>query len=265
MKRKSHSSKGKSHKRPASPRISRSGTGAPSISRPGSSGQVLSQARRRKARARVKAPDNFYDSIAEILRSARANAYRAVNFVMVEAYWNVGRRIVEEEQKGHERAEYGASLINNLAGKLSVEFGKGYDASNLWNFRQFYLAFQGRDSGGRKLDALRRELTWTHYRLLMRVEKRDARAWYLNEAVAQNWSTRALRRQINTLYYERMRFSKDKSVVIREMDEMTAPLAPTSKDFIKDAYVFDFLGLKACLHDGTDDPAQPGSEELRGT
>ncbi len=155
---------------------------------------------------------DFYHNVAEILCAARGNAYRAVNFAMVEAYWNVGRMIVEEEQQGKERAEYGAALIKNLSIRLSEEFGKGFTESNLWNFRQFYLAFPAQDSRNQKLYALRRELTWSHYRLLMRVEKPDARAWYLKEAADQNWSTRALERQINALYYERLLMSRDKTV-----------------------------------------------------
>jgi len=186
---------------------------------------------------------DFYQSVAEILRAARANAYRAVNFAMVEAYWNVGRMIVEEEQQGKERAEYGAALIKNLSIRLSGEFGKGFTESNLWNFRQFYLAFPAQDPRNQKLYALRRELTWTHYRLLMRVEKPDARAWYLKEAADQNWSTRALERQINSLYYERLLMSRDKAVVTEEMQQKTAPLAPTPQDFIKDPYVLEFLGI----------------------
>lgn len=188
-------------------------------------------------------PRDFYHTVAEILRAARANAYRAVNFAMVEAYWNVGRMIVEEEQQGKERAEYGAMLIKNLSIRLSGEFGKGFTESNLWNFRQFYLAFPAQTSHKQKLYALRRELTWSHYRLLMRVEKPEARDWYLKEAADQNWSTRALERQINSLYYERLLMSRDKAAVTEEMQQKTNPLAPTPRDFIKDPYVLEFLGI----------------------
>lgn len=102
----------------------------------------------------------FYQSVADILHNARRNAYRAVNFAMVEAYWHIGRMIVEEEQQGKERAEYGALLIRNLSIRLTHDFGKGFDESNLRYIRQFYLTFQIRD-------ALRPELTWTHYRLFL--------------------------------------------------------------------------------------------------
>ena len=112
-----------------------------------------------------------YQQIREVLVQARARAWQAVNAEMVPAYWKVGRLIVEEEQRGKARAEYGKGLIKGLSSRLTVEFGRGYDQSNLWNMRAFYLAYP-------KIDALRRELTWTHYRLLLRVEKAEARAFY---------------------------------------------------------------------------------------
>lgn len=188
-------------------------------------------------------PGEFYESIVNVLRDARSNAYRAVNFVMVEAYWNIGRMIVEEEQQGKERAEYGAALIANLSIRLSAEFGKGFTERNLWNIRQFYLAFPSEGPQMRKLNALRSELTWTHYRLLMRLENSEAREWYLNEAADQNWSTRAPERQINSLYYERLLMSRDNRPVIEEMREKTELLASLPQDFIKDPYVLEFLGM----------------------
>lgn len=188
-----------------------------------------------RGRTREGATD-FYQSIAEVLRAARASAYRAVNFTMVEAYWNVGRMIVEEEQQGKERAEYGAALLKNLSIRLTGEFGAGFDERELRRMRQFYLSSPIRG-------ALRPELAWTHYRLLLRVEKPDARAWYLKEAADQHWSTRALERQINSLYYERLLLSRDHAPVIEEMQAKTAPLTPTPKDFIKDPYVLEFLGI----------------------
>lgn len=198
----------------------------------------------------------FYQSVADILHNARSNAYRAVNFAMVEAYWHIGRMIVEEEQQGKERAEYGALLIRNLSIRLTHDFGEGFDERELRRMRQFYLTFPIRDalrhisstasattSSGIR-GALRPELTWTHYRLLIRVENPKAREYYLNEAADQNWSTRALERQINSLYYERMLMSRDKAPVLEEMREKTAPLTHAPGDFIKDPYVLEFLGLK---------------------
>ena len=208
--------------------------------------------------------NEFYKSVAEILRTARSNAYRAVNFTMVEAYWDVGRMIVEEEQKGEKRAEYGKRLLNELSIRLMQVFGKGYDASNLRYMRQFYLTYpicdtvchksgDGRPPQLKQADsatmspirgALSPELSWSHYRLLIRVEKPAARDWYMNEAAEQHWPVRALERQINSLYYDRMLMSRDKAPVIEEMREKTAALAPAPLDFIKDPYVLEFLGLK---------------------
>lgn len=199
----------------------------------------------------------FYKSIADVLRTARSNAYRTVNFVMVEAYWNVGRMIVEEEQQGKERAGYGEALIRSLSEQLTLDFGKGFGVSNLFAFRQFYLAFPifrtpcGISAGGDRVpenqpairDSLRPELSWSHYRLLIRVEKQEARTWYMKEAANQNWSVRALERQINSLYYERLLASRGKKAVVEEMQDKTAPLAPTPEDFIKNPYVLEFLGL----------------------
>jgi predicted nuclease of restriction endonuclease-like (RecB) superfamily len=149
--------------------------------------------------------------------------------------------IVEEEQQGRERAEYGEHIIHHLSVRLKEEFGKGFTEANLWNIRQFFLTFPWSQQ---KLYALRRELTWTHYRILMRVEKSEAREWYMTEAADRNWSTRALERQINSLYYERLLMSREKSPVTEEMNEKVNPLAATPRDFIKDPYVLEFLGLK---------------------
>jgi predicted nuclease of restriction endonuclease-like (RecB) superfamily len=144
--------------------------------------------------------------------------------------------IVEEEQHGKERAEYGAFLIKELSRKLTNEFGKGFAEPSLWNMRQFFQCFP-------ILSALRRELTWTHYKSLIRVENQNARSWYAKEAAEQNWSTRALERQIHSLYYERLLMSRDRTTVTEEMQQKTASLAPTPQDFIKDPYVLEFLGI----------------------
>lgn len=136
--------------------------------------------------------ESFYTEIFEILNQARYRAYRSVNFAMVEAYWNIGRQIIAE-QGGAERAEYGAQLIQELSKRLTADFGKGFTPANLKNMRQFYLSFP-------KSYALRSELTWTHYRMLMRVENEIARQFYLEECVKANWSTRQLERQINSFF-----------------------------------------------------------------
>jgi predicted nuclease of restriction endonuclease-like (RecB) superfamily len=141
--------------------------------------------------------ESFYNRIKEILTTARNRVYRAANFEMVQAYWQIGNAIVEEEQKGKARAEYGKRILIALASRLTTDYGKGFDESNLRNMRKFYLTYT-------KRDALRPELTWTHYRILMHVEKEKAREFYLQEAIEGNWSTRQLERQVNSLYFERI-------------------------------------------------------------
>ena len=178
-------------------------------------------------------PDGFYRQVASILDTARNRAYAAVNFAMVEAYWEIGRSIVEQ-QGGEERAEYGEALLQGLAERLTADFGKGFDASNLRYMRQFYLAFPIRD-------ALRHELSWTHYRRLSRVPDSDARIWYMNECADSHWSTRQLERQINTMFRERLLSSRDKEAVAAEVRH-TAP-AKRPSDIIRDPYVLEFLGF----------------------
>ena len=140
--------------------------------------------------------EDLYAGIRNILANARQRAYSAVNFAMVESYWLIGQQIVEHEQHGEARADYGKGLLKELAAKLSVEFGKGFDESNLRYMRLFYRCFPIRDT-------LRHELTWSHYRRLISVENEQARIWYMNEAADSVWSTRQMDRQISTLYYER--------------------------------------------------------------
>lgn len=179
-------------------------------------------------------PADFYNHISDILSSARKRAYAAVNYSMVLAYWEIGRSVVEE-QGGEERAAYGDKLIEGLSARLTEDFGKGFDTSNLRYMRLFYLAFPIRDS-------LRHELTWTHYRKLSKVKDDKARAWYMNEAADQQWSTRQLDRQISTLYYDRLLASRDKAPVVAEANEKLAQIA--LEHFIKDPYVLEFLDLK---------------------
>lgn len=154
---------------------------------------------------------------------------------MVKAYWNIGKVIVEEEQNGKERAEYGKQVLQQLSKKLTTKYKKGFDESNLRHMRNFYITYP-------KYDALRPELSWTHYRLLLRVENDQARQFYLQETIDCNWSTRSLERQIGNLYYERMLMSKNTEVVKNEALEKTNQQEP--QDIIKDPYVLDFLGLK---------------------
>lgn len=135
---------------------------------------------------------SFYNEIKEILISAINKVYQTANFAMVEAYWNIGKSIIEE-QGGNEKAEYGTGLLKELSKQMTQDFGKGFTVANLKNMRQFYLTFPNGY-------ALRSELSWTHYRLLMRVENENARAFYMQEAVKFQWSTRQLERQINSFF-----------------------------------------------------------------
>lgn len=177
--------------------------------------------------------ESFYKEVAGILDAARNRAYTAVNFAMVEAYWEIGRSIVER-QGGEERAEYGEALIESLAMRLTVDFGKGFDVRNLRFMRQFYLAFPIRN-------ALRTELSWTHYRRLSRIADPDARIWYMNECADAKWSTRQLERQINTLFHERLLASRGKELVSSKIECQEPPKHP--EDIIRDPYVLEFLGF----------------------
>ncbi|QMW01877.1 PDDEXK nuclease domain-containing protein [Spirosoma foliorum] len=181
----------------------------------------------------------FYERIKTVLDGARQHAYRAVNFAMVEAYWHIGQLIVEEEQQGNSRAEYGSGLLKYLAQRLTNDFGKGFDEREMRRIRQFYLTFQIRD-------ALRPELSWTHYRLLLKVENADARIWYIQETASQSWSSRALERQINSFYYERLLATReaDRPDVKREANEKTSSLKLEPRDILKDPYILEFLDLK---------------------
>lgn len=181
--------------------------------------------------------DDLYLKIKNILQSARDNTYRHINFVMVEAYWNIGKQIVEDEQNGKDRAEYGSYLIKELSSRLTKDFGKGFTTTNLKMMRQFYQAFPNSHT-------LCDQLSWSHYRLIMRVENPQARLWYTAESTKANWSVRALERQIGTLYYERIISSKEKQSVIVEAVNNTKDLLLTPKDIIKDPYVLEFLDLK---------------------
>ncbi|PJA97165.1 MAG: DUF1016 domain-containing protein [Ignavibacteriales bacterium CG_4_9_14_3_um_filter_34_10] len=229
---------------------------------------------------------NLYSDIKIILEKARERSYRTVNFLMVEAYWNIGRLIVEEEFNGKKRADYGSFLIKELSKKLTKDFGKGFSENNLWYMRQFYISFpivhavrgessasirhSMRDKSRAKENVnavsselhfsetaigkavrhtsvdlksyLRPELSWTHYRILLKLEKEEARYFYMNEAANSNWSTRELERQINSLLFERLALSRDKKAVIRMAKK--GQEIKTPQDLIKDPYVLEFLGLE---------------------
>ncbi|MDE7105974.1 MAG: PDDEXK nuclease domain-containing protein [Anaeroplasmataceae bacterium] len=176
----------------------------------------------------------FYEQIKRILSSAREKVYSTANFAMVEAYWEIGKSIVDK-QGGNATAKYGAKLIEELSKKMTTDFGKGFTIANLKNMRQFYLTFQNRH-------ALRNQLSWTHYRMIMRVEDANARKFYMDECIKANWSTRQLERQINTFSYQRLLASHGNYNVVE--DTAKKEPAKTPEDIIRDPYVLEFLGLE---------------------
>lgn len=178
--------------------------------------------------------NNYISEIKQILAQARQKAYTAVNSAMVEAYWKVGERIVLQEQGGEGRAIYGEQIIKELSIALTTELGKGFSYANLYNMRQFYMTYPDYE----KFYTLCRELTWSHNRLIMRVENPEAREYYLKEAAENNWSVRLLERNINTFYYQRLLSSQDKSMLpVKASEQMQVG------DFIKDPYIFEFLNI----------------------
>jgi predicted nuclease of restriction endonuclease-like (RecB) superfamily len=171
-----------------------------------------------------------------LIAEARIQALRTVDVIQVRTCWEIGRHIVEFEQQGQARAVYGTRLIPQLSGQLTREFGRGFDVSNLRYMRLFYQSFPN-------CDALRHELSWTHYRRLLRVDNEAARQWYMNESATQNWSSRALERQINTLYYERLLASQDKAAVETEAKMNLAQLNQSPREFVRDPVLLEFLGI----------------------
>ena len=178
------------------------------------------------------------NSVRGYIIAAQKQVYTAVNSAMVAAYWNIGKQIYEACGK-NERAEYGKQLLKFLSEKLTAEFGRGFDERNLRSMRQFYITFPN-------WNALRSELSWTHYRSLMKVSNETARNFYLEEAVKSGWSSRQLDRQINSLYYQRILASRDKASVAAEIN--TLEPKPEYEKIIKDPYVLEFLDLPANEH-----------------
>ena len=179
--------------------------------------------------------ETFYTSIKELLEQARKRAYQNIQNEMVSAYWQIGKMIIEK-QDGQERAKYGDGLIKELSIKMTKDFGKGFDVTNLKRMRQFYTLF-------RKGATVRHQLSWSHYKLLIGVEGEEARNFYTNEAINGNWSTRQLEREINTFSYQRYLASHGNHDVVDDTAKREKIDDP--KDVIKDPYVLDFLGLKA--------------------
>jgi len=178
--------------------------------------------------------NNIYEKIRSEVEKARQKVYATVNLTMVETYWNIGKQIYEAQDK-NERAEYGKGLLKFLSQKLTKEFGKGFTITNLKYMRQFFMAFPNSHS-------LSDQLSWTHYRMLLKVEDEKIRNFYLEECEKSNWSTRQLERQINSFYYQRLLSSQDKDNIRDEIQTLEKGL--NAKDIIRDPYVLEFLGLE---------------------
>ncbi len=203
----------------------------------------------------------LFDRIVAILEQARSNVVRAVNSNTVVAYWLIGREIVKELQKGEERAEYGKRVIEDLSNRLTERYGKGFSVPNLRNFRKFYVMFQDRKpeiryplgselsvpGKGETKDRLsligfHPNLSWSHYRALMRLDKKEAREFYETETAECGWNKRQLERQIHSLFYERLLMSKDKKGMLLE-DRAEKDVVFKQVDVLKDPYVLEFLDL----------------------
>ena len=210
------------------------------------------------------------NDLRSIVSKARSKAFAAVNYSLVERNWRIGQRIVEQEQNGASRAEYGKHVIEVASAALTEEFGKGFSYTNIANYKRFYLTFNNlqilqtvseefnnpiQQTLPAKSSALHKEdkaestqselrlLPWSHYERLIRVEDKKAREWYAKEAFEQGWSFRTLNRNINTLYYERLLMSKKKRPVVDEMQDNTKAYQQDKLEYIKSPVVLEFLGL----------------------
>lgn len=210
------------------------------------------------------------NDLRSIVSKARSKAFAAVNYSLVERNWRIGQRIVEQEQNGASRAEYGKHVIEVASAALTKEFGKGFSETNIMNFKKFYLKFKeltipqtlSEEFKKQKHQTLSdkssllpqkgqtqsaqfelRLLPWSHYERLIRVEDKKAREWYAKEAFEQGWSFRTLNRNINTLYYERLLMSKKKQPVVNEMQDKTKAYQQDKLEYIKSPVVLEFLGL----------------------
>ena len=185
--------------------------------------------------------DDLLKDMCGIIESSREAAYKAVNVALVQRNWLLGYRIASEEMQGEERAEYGTELIKNLSKKLTKSYGKGFDYSSLYKFVRFYKEFP------EILDSVRPKslplLSWTHYRILLQVNDKEARDWYEKEAIEQTWSVRTLQRNISSQYYYRMLKTQKKELVESEMKELTASYQNDTLEFIKNPVIAEFLGF----------------------
>lgn len=181
-------------------------------------------------------PENLYIKVAELLKHARDTVVQTVNKTMVQTYYEIGKMIVEEEQKGKERAEYGQQLIEELSIKLLNEFGKGFSSTNIKQMRSFYLTYSKSQTVSDEF-----KLSWSHYIKLMRIENENERRFYEIETLKNNWSLRELERQYDSALYTRLKLSRDKDKII-ELSEKGL-IIEKPKDAIKDPYILEFIGL----------------------
>jgi len=177
----------------------------------------------------------LFDNIKRIINDSKSKIYTTINTTIIDAYWNIGKKIVEEEQKGKKRARYGEYLIKELSHRLTNEFEKGFSEDNLERMRKFYLMYPISAS-------LTRKLSWAHYLRLISIKNSNARNFYEIECSKERWSTRELDRQIGSMLYERLCLSRDKNKVLELSKKGQTINDP--KDIIKEYYVLEFLGLK---------------------
>jgi len=178
----------------------------------------------------------FFDKITDLLKQARIKVVKTVNQTMVVTYYEIGRMIVEEEQGGSERAEYGKHILKELSKRLSVEFGKGFSVTNIQQMKTFYLTYQKQQTL-----SVNFELSWSHYLKLMRIDDEAERKFYELEAISSNWSLRELQRQFDSALYERLVLSRDKEGVKKLSEE--GLVVETANDTLKDPYILEFVGL----------------------
>ena len=181
--------------------------------------------------------ENLYKNILNLLKNSKEQVLRTVNSTMVKTYFEIGRLIVEDEQKGFERAEYGKETLKNLSAKLTKELGKGFSQRNLEQMRQFYLVYSISQTVSAEF-----KLSWSHYLVLMRIENLSERNFYEIEAINNNWSLRELKRQFNSALYERLVLSKNKEKV-KEL-ALKGQIIEKPFDVVKDPYILEFLGLE---------------------
>ena len=188
---------------------------------------------------KYKHSNNIYDDITSIVNQAKDVAYKTVNVLLVQRNWLLGKRIAEEELKDNRKENYGKEIIVELSKKLTREFGKGFEKTNLYYYLQFYNLYPNifDSMSGKSF------LSWTHYRILLQVISKEARDWYEKEALSGSWSVRTLQRNVSSDYYHRMILSQKKELVKEEMLEITEPLQDKKLEFIKNPMVLEFLGI----------------------